>query len=87
MANYTLSTTEAQEAILAWYMTQLHGETIPLAAVITWMQAELDATIDGLAGQKLSMDVQALMNAYREKTPEEQEALLPQLQALLGIDW
>jgi hypothetical protein len=86
MAEYTITTTPEQETILAWWMTQLHGESPPLAAINTWIQAQVDEMITGLMGQKLTIDMQALTNAYRAKTPEEQAILLPQLRTALGLD-
>lgn len=87
MAEYTITTTDAQEATLTWYMTQLYPEPpLPLAAVHTWMQAQIDATIRGLAGQKLGQEVQALSDAYKAMTPTDQADVLPQLRTLLGLE-
>src|SRR5688572_8134863 len=86
VAEYTITTTAEQEATLAWYMTQLHGESPPLAAINTWMQALMDEQITNLAGQQLTLDLQDLMNAYRAKTTEERTTLLSQLRTLLGLD-
>ena len=71
MAEYTVTTTEAQEAILGWHIARF-PELFP--TVGAWLQYAQDADIAGLLQEKRALETAERLQAVMDDEPDEEPA-------------